>query len=74
MATPTGVSGPVNVKRLLHVEWDDKTGTFKGLPSTWAAALPDGLSREVVNSSALPSHVAPPKVTRKLVRCFDFGP
>ena len=38
----TGISGPTNVQRVVHVEWDSKTGTFKGLPSVWKSALPEG--------------------------------
>lgn len=37
-----GISRPTNVQRVVHVEWDPKTGTFKGLPNVWKSALPDG--------------------------------
>lgn len=38
----SGVSRPTNVQRVVHVEWDPATGTFKGLPSVWKSALPEG--------------------------------
>lgn len=44
------ISGPINVQRMVHVEFDTKTGTFTGMPSVWKAALPDG---------ALTSNISP---------------
>jgi hypothetical protein len=34
------ISTPTNVLHHVHVEWDDETGTFKGLPDAWARVLP----------------------------------
>jgi hypothetical protein len=36
------ISGPINVQRMVHVEFDNKTGTFTGMPSVWKSALPEG--------------------------------
>ena len=48
------ISTPTNVQRVVHVEWDSKTSTFKGLPSVWASALPDGAQiRELVVHAAV---------------------
>ena len=44
------ISDPDNVERTLHVEWDPKTGTFKGLPDCWADLLPVGTVRNVKKS------------------------
>ena len=41
-AAAGGIGRPTNVQRVVHVEWDPKTGTFKGLPSVWKSALPEG--------------------------------
>ena len=56
------MGAPSNVQRVLHVEWDTKTGQFKGLPSAWkdAPALGGlGTDGDTVETSALPSHLAP---------------
>jgi len=36
------ISAPMAVKHAVHVEYDAKTGTYNGLPSAWAPALPAG--------------------------------
>jgi hypothetical protein len=46
-APGAGIGRPTNVQRVVHVEWDPKTGTFKGLPNVWKSALPDGASRRL---------------------------
>ena len=67
-AQPT-VSGPTNVQRVLHVEWDSSTGTFKGMPEVWKAALPEGVAADSdygdAVSAALPEHVAPTAPVKK---------
>lgn len=61
--SPAIVSGPTNVQRVLHVEWDSATGTFKGMPDVWKAALPDGVAADSdgggVSTADLPEHIAP---------------
>lgn len=61
--SPPVVSGPTNVQRVLHVEWDSATGTFKGMPEVWKASLPEGVAADsgggAASSAALPEHVAP---------------
>lgn len=63
----SGVSRPTNVQRVVHVEWDPTTGTFKGLPSVWKSALPEGISQDdtAVDASQLPAHVAPTAPEKK---------
>ena len=60
---PAVVSGPTNVQRVLHVEWDSATGTFKGMPDVWKGVLPEGVAADseggAVSTAALPEHVAP---------------
>ena len=36
------ISAPTNTSRVLHVEFDTRTGTFTGLPSVWVSAFPEG--------------------------------
>ena len=48
---------PDNVERTLHVEWDPKTGTFKGLPDCWADLLPEGTVKNVKRTNG-PSALA----------------
>jgi len=62
--TVSHVSG---VAHTLHVTFDADTGTFKGLPDVWAAALPPGLARETTNASGKPDHIAPAVPTRSIV-------
>jgi len=38
----SSISAPLNVQRMVHVEFDARTGTFTGMPSVWKSALPDG--------------------------------
>lgn len=57
-AVSGGISRPTNVQRVVHVEWDAKTGQFKGLPSQWASAMGGG-AEGTVDSTRLPEHVAP---------------
>ena len=61
------VGKATGVQRTLHVEWDDKTGTFVGLPSIWAQSLPTGLTREEKTiDSRGPSHLTPALPTRSV--------
>lgn len=53
------ISRPMNVQRMVHVEWDAASGTFKGLPSVWKEALPSGVVKDTAAVDALPAHVAP---------------
>ncbi|MDC3321516.1 protein kinase [bacterium] len=56
------------VAHTLHVEWDETTGTFKGLPDVWASALPPGLARETTTTSDKDGvHVAPKAPNRSIV-------
>jgi hypothetical protein len=41
-AVDLAISAPLNVQRVVHVEFDTKTGTFSGVPEVWKGALPDG--------------------------------
>jgi len=43
---PSMISPPTNVQKTLHVEWDPKTGTFKGLPDCWSDLLPENTSKD----------------------------
>ncbi len=38
----SSISAPTNTSRVLHVEFDTRTGTFTGLPSVWVSAFPEG--------------------------------
>lgn len=63
-AVPNGepeISGPMNVQRVVHVEWDAGTGTFKGLPEVWAGSgiLPPAVVASTAATSELPQHLAP---------------
>jgi serine/threonine protein kinase len=62
------VSSVTGVAHTLHVEWDETTGTFKGLPDVWASALPPGLARETTTTSDKDGvHVAPKAPNRSIV-------
>jgi len=67
------LSNPSGVEHTLHVEWDPETGTFKGLPEVWAAALPPGLSsEESTTSTTTPKEVAPAAPPRNFFqKAFD---
>jgi len=43
-SVPSEVGLPMNVKRLVHVEWDAATGEFSGLPADWKSAIAGGAS------------------------------
>ena len=67
------VSAPTNVLRCVHVEWDEATGTFKGLPDVWADLLPASSATDVQSSRAMNhvgKHVAPKKPSRKNRKMF----
>ncbi|GBG33229.1 Protein kinase, putative [Hondaea fermentalgiana] len=62
------ISGPTNVLRCVHVEFDEATGTFKGLPDVWASMVPKAASQNETSTRAmavLGSHVAPAKPSYK---------
>lgn len=62
------ISGPTNVLRCVHVEFDEATGTFKGLPDVWASMVPKAASQNETSTramSVLGSHVAPAKPSYK---------
>jgi len=61
------VSHVSGVAHTLHVTFDEETGTFKGLPDVWAAALPPGLARETSNHSNKSAHIAPKPPPRSIV-------
>ena len=64
------ISTPTNVLRCVHVEWDEETGTFKGLPDVWAGLVPKGVSQDETSTrdvSQFGAHVAPSKPTRKML-------
>ena len=75
-AAPLSVSGPTNVQRVLHVEWDSATGTFKGMPEVWKSSLPEGVASDTDASgssvSALPEHVAPIAPSKKVDKVYLF--
>mmetsp|Transcript_12956 Transcript_12956/g.20981 ORF Transcript_12956/g.20981 Transcript_12956/m.20981 type:complete len:451 (-) Transcript_12956:110-1462(-) len=61
------ISQPTNVLRCVHVEWDEETGTFKGLPDVWASLVPKEMSQNETSTRAMSvigAHVAPPKPSR----------
>ena len=71
---PPKVSAPTNVLRCVHVEWDESTGTFKGLPDVWADLLPKDKSIMETSSKAMGvigKHVAPTKPSKKMVRAVQ---
>ena len=47
------VSGPTNVKRAVHVQWNPETGTFEGLPDVWKEFLPKGTSQNETSVAAV---------------------
>jgi len=59
------ISGPTNVQRVVHVEWDAKTGVFTGLPDVWANTLPSGVVKSTTSTSELPDHLAPSAPNKK---------
>lgn len=65
------VGAPSNVQRHLHVEWDPKTGAFKGLPDVWAQSLPKHAAQSVVSSDKLPSYVAPSRPRAAAVKATN---
>ena len=66
--TKAPVSSVTGVAHTLHVEWDETTGTFKGLPDVWASALPPGLARDTTTTSDKSGdHVAPKAPSRSIV-------
>jgi len=63
------ISSPTNVFRVIHVEWDDKAGTFKGLPDVWAGGVPKEMTTNESSAQAasvIGKHVAPSKPLRRL--------
>lgn len=53
------------------MEWDEATGTFKGLPDVWAELLPKDMSRNETSTRAMSvigTHVAPTKPSRKMLQ------
>lgn len=65
------ISSPTNVLRCVHVEWDEETGTFKGLPDVWAELLPKNISQNETSTRAMNvigAHVAPTKPSRRLLK------
>ena len=66
--TKAPVSSVTGVAHTLHVEWDETTGTFKGLPDVWASALPPGLARDTTtHTGKAGDHVAPKAPNRSIV-------
>mmetsp|Transcript_3304 Transcript_3304/g.12722 ORF Transcript_3304/g.12722 Transcript_3304/m.12722 type:complete len:502 (+) Transcript_3304:339-1844(+) len=57
--TANSVSNPTEFKQGIHVEWDAKTGTFRGLPKEWASALPKGTYTAETSSRALAANLRP---------------
>ncbi len=51
------ISSPMNVQRVVHVEWDADSGTFSGLPSVWKDAAPGegGVSPASAATAGAPS-------------------
>ena len=65
------VSQPTDVVHACHVEWDEESGTFKGLPDVWAGLVPKGTSQQETSTRAMSvigSHVAPQRPTKKLMK------
>jgi len=63
------ISNPTHVLRCVHVEFDEATGTFKGLPDVWASLVPKDMSQNETSTramSVLGSHVAPAKPQKSL--------
>lgn len=59
------ISGPTNVQRVVHVEWDAKTGVFSGLPEVWANTLPTGVVKSTTATTDLPDYLAPLAPSKK---------
>jgi hypothetical protein len=62
---PSVVTGPTNVKKNIHVEWDAETGTFKGLPDVWQSMVPKGSASDVKSTKNMGEHVKPSAPTPK---------
>jgi len=76
MSKASQISSPTNVIRCVHVEWDEKTGTFKGLPDVWAELLPKDMSKNETSTRAMSvigSHVAPLKQSRHYLNKVKKG-
>ena len=68
MASFANVSQPTDVVHACHVEWDEESGTFKGLPDVWAGLVPKGTSRQETDTRAMSRSVAPQRPTKKMMK------
>mmetsp|Transcript_527 Transcript_527/g.794 ORF Transcript_527/g.794 Transcript_527/m.794 type:complete len:367 (+) Transcript_527:36-1136(+) len=64
---PMKISNPRNVQRCVHVEWDEETQSFKGLPDVWKNVVPKELCGEDTDTKGLGPHVAPSKPPKNLI-------
>ena len=64
-ARPSIVTEPTNVQRNIHVEWDEETGTFKGLPDVWQSFVPAGVSKDAASTAGMRDEVKPAAPTPK---------
>eukprot|EP01083_Nonionella_stella_P047920 128324_1 len=39
-----GISSPVNVQHVIHVEWDDQRKAYKGIPDVWHSKIPQSVT------------------------------
>eukprot|EP00735_Rhodelphis_limneticus_P009915 TRINITY_DN2890_c7_g1::TRINITY_DN2890_c7_g1_i1::g.5841::m.5841 TRINITY_DN2890_c7_g1::TRINITY_DN2890_c7_g1_i1::g.5841 ORF type:complete len:567 (+),score=55.79,sp/Q55GV3/PAKC_DICDI/46.72/6e-102,Pkinase/PF00069.20/6e-65,Pkinase_Tyr/PF07714.12/6.3e-46,PBD/PF00786.23/3.5e-05,PBD/PF00786.23/1.4e-12,Kinase-like/PF14531.1/0.0039,DUF1341/PF07071.6/0.12,ABC1/PF03109.11/0.27 TRINITY_DN2890_c7_g1_i1:32-1732(+) len=60
------ISGPTNLKKGVHVEYDAQKTTFKGLPETWREVVPEGCSVDETRLSQLDAHLVPVVSSRLL--------
>ncbi|KAI9175808.1 hypothetical protein H9P43_006172 [Blastocladiella emersonii ATCC 22665] len=49
---PVDISNPTNVEQGIHIEWDEETGTFRGVPAPWRAAFERQLGPAVLGMLA----------------------
>lgn len=56
------ISAPSNFQRGVHVEFDQDSGTFKGVPNEWGAHVPNA---SLADSNSLPAELKPQAVKVK---------
>eukprot|EP00301_Raphidiophrys_heterophryoidea_P005445 c12285_g1_i3.p1 GENE.c12285_g1_i3~~c12285_g1_i3.p1 ORF type:complete len:444 (-),score=124.70 c12285_g1_i3:373-1704(-) len=56
------ISSPTNFQRGVHVEFDQGSGTFKGVPNEWATHVPNATTTDTAN---LPEELKPTSVKLK---------
>eukprot|EP00163_Fabomonas_tropica_P012693 TRINITY_DN24037_c0_g1_i1.p1 TRINITY_DN24037_c0_g1~~TRINITY_DN24037_c0_g1_i1.p1 ORF type:complete len:465 (-),score=112.84 TRINITY_DN24037_c0_g1_i1:106-1500(-) len=59
------ISGPQEVSRGIHVEYDPNTGLFTGLPDTWTEGVPKDQVGETASTDNVAPHLVPPPLPPK---------